>query len=405
MKKISLLGDYQSNNLGDPLLFDCTKYLLESVGLEDIVVEYYDFFARSERKRFIRANEDLGKIHSVDNNGKVYKIARKIIVSIGGEAAPSILLQTYKFQRRKAEIERYYMENLAGSDLIVIIGAGTIKYHARTDFSPYYDLVVKYAQRKSIPVIVSSAGVESKFIQKDIRCKRFKHALSNPTIRMITTRDDIDELKKYVNNRFCEITKVADFGIYANEVYGIEKTDSKCVGIGIIASSRFSQFKKGITRKDYFDTIISLTELLDKENLEWRFFTNGDIEDTMDAHEICKLLGKTPETVLAVPTTPFELVKTISGFMGIITSRLHSCIVAYSLNIPFVAISWNNKLEYFAENIGCPERIITKERLNVNQIYSQYREAISIGFDQDLKKEYKETGRQTVKKYFHFLGD
>lgn len=48
----------------------------------------------------------------------------------------------------------------------------------------------------------------------------------------------------------------------------------------------------------------------------------------------------------------------ISEFSSLISFRLHSHIVAASLNIPAVGISWDEKIKFFYENIGHKERCL-----------------------------------------------
>lgn len=403
MKKIVLIGVHESNNLGEPLLFDCTGYLLRKAE-ENIDISYCDIFAHKAPRPFI---DPAGEIPAAASSGasKSYSSARKIIAAVAGDAAPSILLQTCKFRKMKPKLVKYYEENLSGADLIVVIGAGTIKYDARTDFGPYYKLLTDFARKRNIPIIVSSAGIESKFDPDDMRCRRFQRALSSPAVRMITTRDDLDELKKYVTNPGCVLSRIADFGIFAGDYYGISKDEnSDCIGIGIIAPSRFRQFRKGIEREDYFSAIRSVTASLDSAGRKWRMFTNGDIEDTAAAMQLCGEMGLSPADVLTVPTSPEELVRTVSGFRGIITSRLHSCIVAYSLGVPFVAISWNNKLQYFAGNTGCPERIITRETLEPGKIIAAFDSALETGYDNGIKQQMKESAVEYIGEYFKAAG-
>ena len=120
--------------------------------------------------------------------------------------------------------------------------------------------------------------------------------------------------------------------------------------------------------------------------------------------QLCGEMGLSPADVLTVPTSPEELVRTVSGFRGIITSRLHSCIVAYSLGVPFVAISWNNKLQYFAGNTGCPERIITRETLEPGKIIAAFDSALETGYDNGIKQQMKESAVEYIGEYFKAAG-
>lgn len=299
--------------------------------------------------------------------------------------------------------ERYEKE-LKDADLIIIMGAGTLKYHVRLDFGPYYGLVSKYAHEHGIPVVVNCAGVESKYDESDYRCRRFSSILNSEPYRYITTRDEVDELRKYIKNGKTEVAKIADVGTWASEAYNIKRDEnSNTIGIGVIAAERFVEFKRGISIDEYVNEIVKTVRAIEERGDSWKLFTNGCTEDNSTAVLVCRCLGKAPEDILVVPTTPKELVETISQFKGIITSRLHSCIVAYSLNVPFVAISWNNKLKYFAENIHCPERIVTAENLNAEYIIDRFDEALEKGYDLDHKEAYRLSDLEYMKKYLALI--
>ena len=79
-----------------------------------------------------------------------------------------------------------------------------------------------------------------------------------------------------------------------------------------------------------------------------------------------------------------------------ITSRLHSCVPAYSLDVPFVALAWNKKLKYFAENISVPERVIESDRFNADTIVEEFYKAMEKGYDNGFREAYKQTDMEFV---------
>ena len=85
-----------------------------------------------------------------------------------------------------------------------------------------------------------------------------------------------------------------------------------------------------------------------------------------------------------------ELVSLISSFKGIITARLHSCIVAYSLDVPAIAISWTKKVADFFALIKQPDRAIDIENLNVNYIMKVFEKNMNREYDKTQYKKLKE---------------
>ena len=100
---------------------------------------------------------------------------------------------------------------------------------------------------------------------------------------------------------------------------------------------------------------------------------------------LCKKFGLPKSKMMRTPNSPRELVYNISQLGGIITSRLHSCIVSYSLDIPFVAIAWNDKLYRFAERINHPEAVVGKKQMDARLIISKLNMLISEGYNQEEK--------------------
>lgn len=392
MKKIALIGLRYDFNTGDPLLFYCTEWMLKKLCDNELEIVHLDFFARSGYPAVPEKHPDILK--------SVAKAVLKIIPT---------KLWLGKYQKVKeqqttdelAGIRNYYEQNLKDVDLIIIIGAGSLQYNLRLDFSLYYEAIVKVAKKNNIPCVISCIGVESKYDAEDERCIRFSNTLSDDIVKIITTRDDIDELRNYVKNPNTDIAKTADIAVWAAETFDIQKDEkSDLIGIGVIIHSRFAEYQTGISREEYEQALKDVIERLEQNNEKWVMFNNGHFEDAEYAEYLCKMLGKDPKKyLLKAPKSPEELVKTISGFKGIITSRLHSCISAYSLNIPFVAISWNNKLEFFANSIGCADRIIKKDRLSGDVIVDAFYDAMKDGYNQSDRGEYRNTVVEYFKKY------
>lgn len=384
MSKIVLIGLLCESNLGDPLSFDCSNYIIHQMD-PSAEVEYLDFKGRSS----IETNNSK----NIGNNA--VKGIYSFLKSIFGTH-----IQEIAFQRRRQHCEQYYDEHFRNASLVVVVAAGTITYDVRLDCGPYYSLVAKYAKKYNIPVVVNSGGVENPFIAFDRRSKRLSDALSSNAYKIVTTRDNLSELKKYVRNPDTIVDKVADVGVWSAETFGIQRDhESDLVGIGIITYKRFVEFKKGISHEQYNQTIINVITQLEAKGRRWKMFTNGFEADYENAIEICKSIKMIPEECIAVPKTPHELVEIISGFKGIITSRLHSCIVAYSLGIPYIALSWNNKLEYFSEAIGYTERTVDQESFSAGQILERYEKAVEEGYDEDQRTKYRESAILFFKKY------
>ena len=70
----------------------------------------------------------------------------------------------------------------------------------------------------------------------------------------------------------------------------------------------------------------------------------------------------------------------------IVSSRLHTSICAYSLRIPTVAFSWDDKIQTFYGHIGCPERCLDIDLLQNDYGYlsTLISKAMAEGYDEQL---------------------
>jgi len=405
MKKIVFIGEWYSNNMGEPLLFCCHEKILQDISTESISIKYLDFFGR--KSRTIVDTNHLINTAREQNIPLKKKILRKIYFSLPVKVQERIIYsigEKIHFYKRKTELSKYLIENLADTNGVIIIGAGTLKYDVRLDFGPYYQLITKTCKDLGIPCIVSAVGVESFYENKDYRCRRFSKVLSDDIIKCVTTRDNIKELKLYIRNSKTEIYKIPDPGIWSSECFAIKKnTESSKIGIGIINYKRFIEFNKGITKDQYEKAIIDLIEVLESKGIEWEFFNNGSGEDARFATYLLDKVKKGSKTMIKTPESPEDLVKIISGYKGIVTSRLHSCIVAYSLDIPYIAICWNNKLKYFSQFIGVPERVVETDRLNSKFLEYSLKHAIEQGYDNEKRLLYLRDVQSIMKNYLKHI--
>ena len=413
MRKIIICGEKYSINFGEPLLFDCCKETIESNYAYkwggDVIIECLDFYGRSCFPRQILTYKEyrteVGPLGTVKNAKKMYHLLAKLLRRLKAKLPRYNERITIKAENEiRQRLGKVYDESFKNADLIIISGAGTLKYDVRLDFGPYYKIISEYAYKNNVPCVINAIGVESTYNDLDYRCSEFSKTLSSNSFRMISTRDNLIELKKYITNPKTEVFKVADPGIMAADIYRISKDNlSDVIGIGIIDYERFREFNRGISKRDYINTIIGIINNLDKKKQKWKLFTNGDVGDTICAYEIAEKITNNPSNLVIVPQTPKNLVETVGNFKGIITSRLHSCIVAYSLDVPFVAISWNNKISYFADNIGCPERVYEKNNLDSDLIVDGLNKALEEGFDRNRRCELNQSIEIAFKRYLSLL--
>lgn len=409
--KINLVGLLFDRNMGDPLLFDCTKYLLNEVfhscskdsATDSLVVEYTDFERRLDFAPQKVMDFDEEPVLNESKSLVKSLLKYKVFGSLNNVRKYSKRCKYVKDSRQslyRQELNRYYKERFEGCDLVVIIGAGTLKYHVRMDFGNVYEPVIETCSDLNIPVVVSCVGVESPYDRLDPRCTRLVKCLNKANVKYITTRDGLSHLRPYIKRKGLMIDTCADVGVYASQTYNVKKAkDSDVIGIGIITYKRFVEFAKGIAKEQYERIIFEIIKVLEKRNKHWMFFNNGDNEDASYQKYLCTKWGYSTCKMMKTPESPRELVVNISKMGGVITSRLHSCIVSYSLDIPYVAIAWNDKLYRFSENIGRPDAVVGKNELNAENIVDLLERYQSAGYMKDARQAFLQTTYNCFKRY------
>ena len=294
---------------------------------------------------------------------------------------PSYIKEEYTVYRYNIYSEDY--ELLRKADLLVFAGGGLIKYKQEF-FYHYTSEILRVADEEQIPVFFNCVGVEG-YDEEDERCQELKENLKRSCVKGISVRDDIETLKEsYIQRKDIRISKVMDPAILSAKVYGIAKnTESKVIGLGIIREQIFEDYGiEGIDKEFQLHLWCSLIKEIEKQGYEWQLFTNGLSSDHKFALEVLDACGKTEEAdryFAKQPVCTKELVEIISGYAGIVAGRMHSNIIAYALGVPSIALVWNDKLLFWGDRIGYPERFVKSDQLDASFIMELLLQSIQKG--------------------------
>lgn len=231
--------------------------------------------------------------------------------------------------------------------------------------------------------------------------KLLKEILNQPQVKQITTRGDLKTLKKYLDGRKEYPTRlVFDPAMWANEVYGAERDlDSRLIGVGVIRPELFQKVWEDITEQEVIDLYRRILEELDKRGYHWQLFTNGMRDDYQLGVKLLKVMGRDREACLGANVkTPEALVKKIAGYQAVIAARLHANILATSLGVPSVGLVWNDKMNLFAEILGCGERYIQGEKLlDAAYVVDRMEAAMEEGYDMERINKMKKKTLGTIR--------
>lgn len=378
-RKIALLGLWNINNYGDPVLAFCTKTLLQNAGLCGDSVDVIDFplTPTSFQVSFFQRVKDSILYHFSKMIGKVDAVGLEI------------------YRRR---IFCHYLNNLKGVDSVVFVGGGIIKYGMEA-FDCLIECVMAVAKINNFSVIMNAVGIEG-YDENNVRCQQLKKALNQPQLRYISTRDDFLTLK---NNYFdgkntipCRL--VADPAVWSSECYGIKKNDSaRTIGIGVARGEIFKDYGINFSSENMVDLYVDLTKLLLSSGYEVELFTNGRDADNSLLEQVSKRLMDF-RVRQKVPSSARNLVEIIASYKAIVTTRMHAGIIAYSLDVPAIGLMWNDKIKFFWESAGHPEYCIDVAHLNPEDVFSALKNAVVNGYNQEHKRVFRQTIKDEIAK-------
>lgn len=277
---------------------------------------------------------------------------------------------------------------ISQADLIVFGGAPLFNY----TYQNFYLRTIKtleIADEHNVPVLFSSIGVEP-YDAHNEKSQALKKALALPCVKQITTRDDFDSLKKYVEGTDVAVSKVADPAVFAQPVFrkaspNLSRNANKTRTVGLVVT-RAGIFKdNGIdfSEQDQKDFWLNTISALESRGYEYRVFTTGHFTDEIFLDSLIRDNG-VPSTRAAVTVnSPEELIEQLQACDGVVAYRLHASITSYAFGIPSVGLSWNFKVPYFYESVGYGDRALAPSSWTSDRVVAELERAMEEGVTHD----------------------
>jgi len=319
-------------------------------------------------------------------------------------ALPSLTRQHYVIQHY--DIQSEDRELLRTADLIIFAGGGLVKYR-QEEFYRHVPAILECASEYGIPVYLNCIGVEG-YDAEDARCIQLAKALNLDCIKGITVRDDLETLRRdYLKSDHTVTAAAVDPAVFTPQVYGVSKDpQSHTIGLGIVRYRIFEDYGIAqVTREFQLELWQGITKELEARGYEWKFYVNGLRSDYDFALEILEYMGRESEASRLLAPRPVqsrELVGLTASFAGVIACRMHANIIAYALGIASVGLVWNDKMVFWGERIGCPERFLTSEQFEPKRIVQCLMDSIAAGVKPcpaTLKKSVQRPLQKFVRRY------
>lgn len=355
MKNILLIGEKYSSNLGDGIICDTVEFLLKDKNFNIVTLDI------SGRSSF----ENDCNSFSLIKEYKVYfkSLIKKGLSILGYNRMGKNLLKIF------SDFRKSFDDSVSEMHYDYIIFAGGQMFI--DTFIHQINYVCAYGEKNNVKIIFNCCGT-GKILNKKVLAE----ILNSKAVNYISVRDGSDLLKKYTDK---DIIKCCDNAVYASYVYDSKKINSYSNGIGIM----FSTLQSPLKQIRFWGKVL---KKLINDNTEFVLFTNGSYKDYCFAKYLLSIFNlDTKKYLLSRPVTSEELVSQISSFDKILSMRLHSMIVAYSFDIPSIAICWDNKVKSFFSEIGLSNNCYTLDS-NVNVIIKKLNKINKDTIDEKIKQ-------------------
>lgn len=365
MKRVLLIGEVYSSNLGDGIICDVVS---EEISKEtDFEVSVFDMSLHDDYKHFNNINFNFFKKELSFIRSKI----EHSVLNIGIDHNEKRLKK--KFSSYQEKLEGEVKDKLP----IAIVVAGGQMFN--DTFIERLKETVYIASEYKIPIFFNSCGFGNFVSEKLIN--NLNNILKKNVVNYVSVRDGFNYVERLDIRD--TVNQVFDSAILTCDCYNIQKIGEDKIGVGIMFSKNHNPIKQVRFWKKIIKHFV-------ENNVQIELFTNGDPYDYAFSEYLLESLGLNPEGLLAPrPTIPEELVQLVSKYKTILSMRLHSLILAYSFKIPAVSISWDKKVSEFNQKVGQ-----TKYCFSFDTPYLDIVNAIDeIQIEQDLFYMYEESKR------------
>lgn len=385
-KNIVLAGMPFDRNLGDQAIYETTKRAVQQ------------FYAQRDIPVKIRTvdigGSKNGRIYTDPRLYKCYKAFRKSVFRLVRGRPYSLAARVEADCRRAIE---------PSTDAVIFVGGAMLKFRQAPVFHEAIELILRRADMCQVPVMFSGVGVEG-YDEASAACLQLKQSVNRPCVKVITTRDDLDTLRRrYILDpsrvRSCG---VSDAACSLAGIYPPSEKKPGVIGLGVARDRLFLDYGSDVSGQTLLRLYAEIYRLLTEKGYRVRIFDNGALDDQKAVDKLLaqlRLDGGDKEHVCPRPERVSDLAAIISSCQAVVATRLHTSIIAYSYGVPFVGLVWNDKQRFFGAAIGHPERFLGPSEFQADRVVQRLLDAMEAGPDTG-GREYKQSN---FRELWHFL--
>lgn len=417
--KIAICGLVKSENIGEQFIARSLEYLIatelqkEMPGINIDFTEV-DLLARNDLVERIEGGFNKKVVnYSFTQRGRKLdecyeKLKQKRIetdsrlkIKLIDRVRAGIFKHGENYRKRMAE---FFDERLSGVDFIVVDGAGLLEY-SYNEYEWSLMLISRYAEKHGVDIVYNAIGRAGEFNRHDLGAKVLRRALNSPRVKYISARDSSENVQECAGSKH-QVKLLADAAFWMKETYGMEDCpERKKIGIGLIRGNSLTGYGEDYDDDNWVRLFCDIARELEKKGYEYEFFTNGLPGDIALGYRVIGKLGLSGSKLVTKPSCDLELYSKINEYKALITCRMHSSIAAFTLKIPSVILSWNDKVDKLMAIAGYPERAITTDNFNAEYIVGSMEKALTEGVSDECLESMKAKAHESVADYIDLIAE
>lgn len=326
MKKVLLLNEGYSNNLGDRAINESLKRILE---INECIVDSVDFIGIEQKDMSV---SEITKVTSVK-----LKLLRKIVPVF----IKKIRSQLQFIKKELKIIKKYYVNDY---DFLVIGGGQLILSNFCFPMAMYL-WVNKFAKKKNVKIYIIGvgAGTEFSFINKQL----YNKSLDKVDKLFIRDTKSIEVLDKLFN---VKSEFIPDVAFFLNNVYQRNRISTNKALVGIVDYDVYRLYNKDNKSEIQYleEWIVHVEKLFDEGYDVELFYTTP--EDYLQSIKLKNKYENKHSYDLKINESKNleELIDVVQLAEKLISARMHGLIIAMVYGVKVIPYEISHKLKIFS---------------------------------------------------------
>lgn len=276
--KVLLLGEHYSNNLGDALISECFQTFLSQRNID------YQLVDLSGKTQILPGN------NLIVQENTIYQLVKQKLRDL---KCVQVII-SIKLAKRIVQQLRYVEKE----NTIAIYDGGSLfmDYFAAKHF-----YINKYLSKCNIEVYYCGCGLGK--IDINLNKAFLKKALNFSNVKNIFLRDSVSTFNQQHRKK---ASQTYDIALLVSD-YIRPSSKNKKIGIGFISLNENFD-------KNYISNVYKFIEDLEKDEINWEIFTNGDFADYRLAIDFFYSTNFKFGSLSVRPNTPEELVSIVTSY-------------------------------------------------------------------------------------------